>query len=103
MPYEGTGRQGGKGNSKSAEHGSLARRPRCFWFKQQCQGACSRGRIQHENAHESGNDEAHKCKLEYQGYNLRAVPADLVLGVVSNGHQRSTTAPRRTVTRGDPR
>jgi hypothetical protein len=40
-----------------------------------------------------GNEKSHNSKLEYQGYNLRALPVGLVLGVVSSGHCRSTTAP----------
>ena len=34
-----------------------------------------------------------KCKLEYQGYDVRVVLVDLVLGVVSSGRGQSRTTP----------
>ena len=54
-----------------------------FW--RQRQEACSRGGLQHENAHEAGNNGAHECKLEYQGYTWGAVLVKSVLAVVRNG------------------
>jgi hypothetical protein len=46
--------------------------------------------------HGKGNNKAHKFRVKYQGYNFPVVPVDLVMGVVSNGHRRSTTALARS-------